>query len=87
MALYNQHGTKVETPVFPYSLRYEPNPDLSYDDEEYTSTVFEQLRLVENGSVLYKVYAKDAPESLGGQEQLIAEIVLKSELVTSLWGD
>jgi len=37
--------------------------------------------------LLYRVYAKDKPTSLGGQDQLIAEIVLKSELVTSLWGD
>jgi len=39
--MYTQYGAKVENLVFPYSLRYEPNPDLSYSDEEYTSTVFE----------------------------------------------
>ena len=49
MALFDQHGAEVENPVFPYSLRYEPNPDLSYSDEEYTSTVFEQLRRIEEG--------------------------------------
>jgi len=49
MALFDQHGAEVENPVFPYSLRYEPNLDLSYSDEEYTSTVFEQLRRIEEG--------------------------------------
>jgi len=68
MSLYRQCGRKEEHPVFPYSLRYEPNPELSYEDEEYTTTVFEQLRRVESGKVLYKVYARDAPASLGGQE-------------------
>ena len=45
------------------------------------------MGLIEEDQVLYKVYARDAPASLGGEEQLIAEIVLKSKLVTSLWGD
>lgn len=30
MALYDQCGAEVYDPVFPYSLRYEPNQDLSY---------------------------------------------------------
>ena len=68
MALYTQEGDEVSSPVFPYSLRYEPNSELSYDDTEYSSTVFEQLGRIEPGSVLYRVYAKDAPSSLGGQE-------------------
>jgi len=73
--------------VFPYSLRYEPNAELSYDDEDYTMTMFEHLSGIVEGTILYKVYAKDAPTSLGGQELLIGEIVLRSDLVTSKWGD
>ena len=38
MALYSQEGVKVAEPNFPYSIRYQPNPDLSYDDEDYTET-------------------------------------------------
>jgi len=30
MSFYNQNGEIVENPVFPYSLRYEPNSELSY---------------------------------------------------------
>ena len=38
LALYDQEGVKVAAPLFPYSIRYQPNPDLSYDDEDYTET-------------------------------------------------
>ena len=37
--------------------------------------------------MLYKVWALDKPLSLGGEEELIAEIVLNSMLNTSLWAD
>lgn len=50
-------------------------------------TMFEHLSGIVEGTILYKVYAKDAPTSLGGQELLIGEIVLRSDLVTSKWGD
>ena len=42
-ALYTQDGAKVENPVFPFSLRYEPCSSLSYSDEDYNMTVFEHL--------------------------------------------
>ena len=32
-------------------------------------------------------WARSAPEELGGQESHIADLVLTSELTTSLWGD
>ena len=37
--------------------------------------------------VLYRVYALDRPEEIGGQWDEIAEIVTRSTLVTSYWGD
>ena len=43
--------------------------------------------MIEPETVLYKVWARDKPVSLGGSEDLIAEIVLKTPLRTSLWGD
>ena len=87
MALYDQEGVKVAAPVFPYSIRYQPNPDLSYHDPEYTRTVFDRMRDIPTGTVLYEVWARDAPSTLGGVETKIAEIVTKSELTTSMWGD
>ena len=32
-------------------------------------------------------WARSAPEELGGEESHIADLVLTSELTTSLWGD
>ena len=87
MALYTQEGVKAAMPVFPYSLRYEPNPALSYDDEEYTMNVFDRISAIPTGTVLYTVWARDMPATLGGVETAIGEIVTKSELTTSVWGD
>ena len=87
MALYSQEGVKAAEPNFPYSIRYQPNPALSYDDPEYTMTVFERMSAIPTGTVLYEVWARDAPSTLGGFETKIAEIVTKSELTPSMWGD
>jgi len=37
--------------------------------------------------VLYTVFALDKPSSLGGKEMEIGEIVLRSKMHTSMWGD
>ena len=84
---YNQDGEKEKEPVFPYSLRFEPNEHLSYEDDEYAMTVFDRLSMIEKGTVLYYVYAMDKPRSLEGEEALIGAIITTSELTTSLWGD
>lgn len=73
MALYSQEGVKVAEPNFPYSIRYQPNPELSYADPEYTMTVFERMSAIPTGTVLYEVWAMDAPSTLGGTETKIAE--------------
>ena len=39
------------------------------------------------GATLYKVYALDKPVELGGSETEIAELVLRTPLTTSKWGD
>jgi hypothetical protein len=61
VSLYNQEGEKEQEPNFPYSLRFEPNEDLSYDDEEYTVNIFDRLAMIERGTVLYFIYAMDKP--------------------------
>ena len=57
MAAYRENGSKVASPVFPYSLRFEPNSDLSYDGSNYDKTVFEQLSEIKAGTTIYSVYA------------------------------
>lgn len=82
-AEYDQYGQKVDNPNWPFSVRYEPNEELKYDDEFYEVSVFDRLKDIESGTMLYKVWALDKPRSLGGEEQLIGEIVLRTDLVTS----
>ena len=87
-ATYDQCGNEADTPpVIPYSVRYEPNSNLSYNDTEYTRTFHEYLSEVPVDTLLYTVYAQDRPKSQGGTEQKIGEIYLRSELVTSKWAD
>ena len=59
LSQYNQDGDKEQEPNFPYSLRFEPNEYLSYDDEEYSMNVFDRLSMIEKGTVLYFIYAMD----------------------------
>ena len=64
---YREDGSKVENPVFPYSLRYEPNEQLSFPADTYEVSIFEQMKNVPEG-LLYKVFAMDKPVELGGEE-------------------
>lgn len=88
-AAFEQDGTKVDDPVIPYSLRYEPNPDLSYTDDDYTRTFHEHLADIAPDTLLYTVFAQDKPKSQGGieQEMPIGKIYLRSQMVTSTWAD
>lgn len=88
MASYTQDG-KAVTPVFPFSLRFAPSGAYSFPDTVAAGyTDFrEDLKTIKSGSVLYKVYAMDAPAELGGIEKEIAEIITQSEMTTSNWGD
>ena len=65
-ASYRQDGEKVESPVFPFSLRFEPNGQLSYEDEQYEVSLFDRLKAIEPNTMLYRVWARDKPASLGG---------------------
>lgn len=77
----------VAEPVYPFRLRYEPNEEFKFPDHTYDRTIFEYLQDIPVNSVLYTVHALDKPEELGGVWQEIAELVSKSPLVPSLWGD
>ena len=84
-ASYTQTGEKVEVPVFPFKVIYEPAEDVKgIFADEFSQPVHELLKEVEEGSYLYNVYALEHPLA---DRQLIAKIRLTSKLVTSLWGD
>jgi len=83
---YGENGAETANPSFPYRLRFHPTGSISFPDK-YARSNTEDLVTVPSGSVLYEVFALDAPEKLGGQEKRIADLVLTSEMVTSKWGD
>jgi len=84
--LYGEDGTKVTNPLFPYKLRFRPTGEFWFS-ETYVRPVNEDLVAIPSGSTLYQVYAQDKPTELGGTETRIADLVLVSEMITSLWGD
>jgi len=83
---YGENGVETANPSFPYRLRFHPTGNISFPDT-YARPTTEDLVTIPAGSVLYQVFALDAPEKLGGEEKRIADLVLTSEVVTSKWGD
>jgi len=70
MASYTQSG-QAETPVFPFSLRFSPGGDYSFPStvsNGYTD-FRDDLKTIKSGTVLYNVFAMDAPAELGGTEK------------------
>ena len=73
--------------------------DTSYNsiqDFGYEEVLYREQKLVAdchyncchyNHRLLSQVYALDKPEELGGEERMIGELVLTSNLTTSKWGD
>jgi len=47
----------------------------------------DQLKSVPGDSNLYKVFAMDQPNELGGTESYIGDIVMQGNLVSSTFGD
>merc|ERR1712059_90240 len=76
----------VAEPMFPYRLRFQPTGEIAFSDT-YKRPHTEDLKTIPQGTTLYQVFALDQPEELGGTEEHIADLVLVSQMVTSLWGD
>ena len=83
MAMWDQYGNQ-EYPRFPFKLRFEPQ--LSYS-EEYTDGILYQLKKIEEGTTIWKVYGWDAPEDFGGEEHFIGDITTTSRGKKSKYGD
>ena len=86
MASYDQTGASVDAPVFPFKLRFEPSGEVEFPSDKYYD-YRDQLSTIQAGTKLFKIYALDAPEDLGGQETYIGDLVTDSEMTTSNWGD
>ena len=85
-AKYGEAGKQIADQQFPFMLRFHPIGDIVFSDE-YVRPFTEDLTSIPQGSTLYEVWALDQPVELGGTEKHIADLVLVSEMVTSLWGD
>merc|ERR1712158_174281 len=85
-AKYGEDGQEVGNPVFPYRLRFQPTGEISFPDE-YVRPFTEDLKSIPRDSILYDILALDQPEEMGGVEAHIGQLVLRSEMITSLWGD
>jgi len=85
-AMFGEDGKEVANPVFPYRLRFQPTGEIEFSDE-YVHEFTEDLKSIPADSVLYNILALDQPEELGGVEAQIGQLVLRSEMITSLWGD
>lgn len=83
---YGDDGVEVDTPRFPYRLRFHPTGEISFSDD-YVRPTTEDLKTISAGTTLYQVFALDNPAEQGGTEKHIADLVLTSDMMTSLWGD
>jgi len=84
---YGEDGVEVtDSMLFPYMLRFKPSGEINFPDE-YVNDWLEDLKSIPQGTTLYQVWAFDKPEELGGVEAHIADLVLTSEMTTSVWGD
>ena len=89
-------GQPSNDPInFPFDLWFEPNQDLRGlwpETRQPDYPFFEQLQDIPNGSVLFRVMARDIPNDPRrfGREsrvQHIANIRATSDIITSLFGD
>ena len=89
MASFTQDGQAEASAVFPFSLRFKPGGAYSFPDSKDPNfnDFRDQLASIAPETILYEVYAMDKPTELGGTESKIAQIVTKSEMTTSNFGD
>jgi hypothetical protein len=83
---YGQDGVEVADPVFPYRLVFRPTGEIEFSDT-YVHPFTEDLKTIPKDTTLYQIFALDQPEELGGMEKHIGDLILRSEMITSLWGD
>lgn len=87
-AMAGEDGVPVQEDkvVFPYKLVFRPTGSISFPDT-YHGNFTDDLASIPEDSVLWDVFATSGPAELGGREDNIGQIVLRSRLVTSYWGD
>lgn len=86
MARFGEDGMEEAEVIFPYKLIFKPTGEFSFGDD-FHGPFDDDLATLPADSALWHVYALDKPVELGGQEQQIGDLVLRSKMTTSKWGD
>ena len=79
MSKAGEDGVEEANPLFPYRLRFHPTGNISFPREYQRPcqiSDFCDVVTIPAGSVLHQIFALDAPEEMGGTEQMIGELVL-----------
>ena len=63
-ASFEQDGTEIRNPVFPFQLIFEPTGDINMPADTYDETIFEFFAKIEPHQVLYRVWALAEPTDL-----------------------
>eukprot|EP01123_Difflugia_compressa_P000440 TRINITY_DN1051_c0_g1_i1.p1 TRINITY_DN1051_c0_g1~~TRINITY_DN1051_c0_g1_i1.p1 ORF type:complete len:354 (+),score=62.81 TRINITY_DN1051_c0_g1_i1:28-1062(+) len=89
LASYQDDGTEVANPVFPFRLIFHPyiNWHNFYPDTQPSTTFQQQLESTLTPGNLYHIYAQIEPEDTMSQFIKIGDIILTSPGSTSLFGD
>ena len=90
MAEFDQHGKKEKNPHWPFMIEVEPYDAYGWTDK-YQNDFHEQLQVLPQDTVVWKMYGYDCPpeldKELGCPEQLIGWLVSRSKTTSSLWAD
>lgn len=86
LAEFDQYGYKEEYPNWPFQIDVEPYDVYGWTDA-YQNDFHDQLSLIPEDTVMFKVIGYDSPPELGGEEIMIGWLVSRSETTPSLWGD
>jgi len=85
LAEYDENGAKAEQPIYPFHLDFKPNPDLrSRFSNDFTQYFVDQLKTIDNGTVLYDIYAVESP---GCPSTKIGHLELTTPFTTSKFAD
>jgi len=94
-AKYDEAGKETEDEGnFPFELRFEPQADIHEKfaweappvSGDYLSAIF-QVKELPADTNLYKVFAWDKPQQLGGVETHIGDLVMDGSFTASKFGD
>mmetsp|Transcript_7142 Transcript_7142/g.18106 ORF Transcript_7142/g.18106 Transcript_7142/m.18106 type:complete len:141 (+) Transcript_7142:727-1149(+) len=85
-AAFCQDGTPVESPAFPFELRFENTGEVSFPESVQTQEeLIANMKAIAVGTSLFNVVAYETPASTTGVK--IGEIVTTSECLSSTFGD